>query len=98
MNYLEAGAGDAGVAGVVGVAVLFTAFLFFFTCFFATGAVESVEAGAAVCAASERPAVASVSVRASTAEVIFFTDLSVPFFEALVFASVTMDEPTIKGL
>ena len=71
--YFEAGvAVAAGVAGAAAVAaVLFTAFLFLFTCFFATGAEASAGAGA-VCAANDKPAVASVRESPSTAEVIFF--------------------------
>jgi hypothetical protein len=66
-DYFAAGA--AAAAGVA--AVLFVDFLFFFTCFFATGA-ELPVAGAAVWAASDNPAVASVRERPSNTDVIFF--------------------------
>jgi hypothetical protein len=76
----------------VGVAVavaVFADFLFFFTCFFATGAEESAGAGAAVCAASDRPAVARVNESPSTAEVIFFMVVVQSFFEAGSFCLYT---------
>ena len=66
-DYFAAGAGAA--AGVA--SVLLAAFLFFFTCFFAAGAVLPV-AGAAVCAARDNPAVASVRESPSNTDVIFF--------------------------
>jgi hypothetical protein len=69
-DYFAAGA--AGVEAAAGVAsVLFAAFLFFFTCFFATG-VELPVAGAAVCAANDNPAAASVKESPSNTDVIFF--------------------------
>jgi hypothetical protein len=70
-DYFAAGAA-AGAWVAAGVAaVLLLDFLFFFTCFFATGA-ELPVAGAAVCAASDNPAVASVRERPSNTDVIFF--------------------------
>lgn len=68
-DYFAAGAAVAGVAGVA--AVLLVVFLIFFTCFFATGAELSAGA-AAVCAASDKPAVASVRESPSNTDVIFF--------------------------
>ena len=54
------------------LAAVLLAFLFFFTCFFATGAGVLPVAGAAVCAASDNPAVAKVRESPSNTEVIFF--------------------------
>ena len=82
---------------VVGAAAVLGAFLLFLTCFFATGAEESAGAGAAVCAASERPAVASVNENPSTAEVIFFMICPV-LARRFLSASVTTDGPTINPL
>jgi hypothetical protein len=80
-NYFAAA--GAGVAGVA--AVLLTDFLFFFTCFFATGAFVSAGA-AAVCAASDNPAVASVKESPNNTAVIFFMMFCpVPFRGSLFF-------------
>jgi hypothetical protein len=57
------------VAGVVAAGLL--AFLFFFTCFLVVG-VELAVGAAAVCAASDNPAVASVRESPSNTAEIFF--------------------------
>ena len=62
----------AGAGVDVVLAAVLLAFLFFFTCFFATGAGVLPVAGAAVCAASDNPAVAKVRESPSNTEVIFF--------------------------
>ena len=63
--------------------VLAAAFLFFFTCFFVVAGVELSVGAAAVCAASDNPAVASVRESPSNAAEIFFMVLSDSFVEAL---------------
>ena len=63
-------AAGAGVAGVVAAGLL--AFLFFFTCFFVVVGVELSVGAAAVCAASDNPAVASVRENPSNTAEIFF--------------------------
>ena len=92
-DYFTAGAGVA--AGVA--SVLLVVFLFFFTCFLATGA-ELPVAGAAVCAASDKPAMASVRESPSNTDVIFFMIFyPVLFARRLVFsASVTIDGVSIN--
>ncbi len=71
----------AGVADVAGVAsVLLFAFLFFFTCFFAVVAGVVPFAGVeAACAASDKPAVASVNDSPRNTAEIFFMVLFNPF-------------------
>jgi hypothetical protein len=82
LSYFAAG---AGVAVVAGAPAVLEAFLFFFTCFFATGAEESAGAGVAVCAASDRPAVARAKESPSIAEVIFFMVIVRSFFRGAFF-------------
>jgi hypothetical protein len=88
----------AGAAVAAGVAsVLLVVFLFFFTCFFATGA-ELPLAVAAVCAASDKPAAASVRESPSNTDVIFFMMIyPVLFSRRFVFsASIAIDGVSIN--
>ncbi len=72
----------AEVAGAAAAGLL--AFLFFFTCFFVVVGVELSVGAAAVCAASENPAVARESP-SNTTEIFFMVFVRFLFCEVLIF-------------
>ena len=79
------------------LAAVLLAFLFFFTCFFAAGAGVLPVAGAAVCTASDSPAVAKVRESPSNTEVIFFMVFYPVLWKALYFsASIIIDGSSIN--
>jgi len=71
------------------------AFLAFFTCFFVVEVELSVGA-AAVCAANDKPAVATVRESPSNTAEIFFMVMSDSFVEAFFVASAFIDEASIN--